>query len=327
MPVYNCKRYVSQAIESILNQTYSGWELYVCDDGSTDGTQEILQGYRGKDHRLHVMFNHSNVGKIATVGRAYKFLKGRHVIFHDSDDISHPERFQLQMDAFQEDRSIGLVGCGYVMIDQRERVFDSIVPPSEHEEIMSWIPAHSPFHFPTVMFRKEYLDEEGCLFREFFGDNNEDVDLAYRILTRSKGRNIAKVLYVYRILHDSISRKQILRNAIYFYSIARDLALARARGEADWLNHPVDSPEQLTKYERLKDQRSILLYANSVSYFLSYRLYGKAIRAAFSSLGHVSIIRFVKLMGVTFLRAFVLLFKKRTNSGFNIDEFLRSSAV
>jgi glycosyltransferase involved in cell wall biosynthesis len=325
MPVYNCEKYVARAIESILHQSHSDWELFVCDDGSTDGTRQVLEHYRDVDSRVRIIFNRENIGKIETINKAYPLLRGDFVVFHDADDVSHPDRFALQVKALKSDVRLGLVGSGFAMIDGKDRVLDSVLPATEHDQILEAIKKSSPFHFPTVMFRKTDLDAESHLFRPFFGDNNEDVDLAYRILTRSKGKNVDKILYVYRILQDSVSRRKVLRNSIFFYSVARDLALSRITGEPDWLNDPGRSREIIQRYENLRDPRSILLYANCVSYFLSYRLYAKALHAALISFKAVSWLKGLKLTCVTAVKIAATILRSRPREKFNMDGFLKQS--
>src|SRR5690349_801276 len=158
MPVYNCERYVAEAIQSVIDQTFTDWHLLLCDDGSVDGTRKILETYAAQDDRIQLFSNSGNLGKIATIERLYPLTRGRYVVFHDSDDISHPERFSLQVNILERNESIGLVGCGYTMVDAKNQILSTVIPAQEHEQILEAINSNSPFHFPTVMFRKSELD-------------------------------------------------------------------------------------------------------------------------------------------------------------------------
>ena len=321
MPVYNAEKYLEDAVLSILNQTFTDFELLIGDDGSFDKSKEIIDEIARKDKRIKPSHNPTNLGKIDTVNRLYANAKGIYVVFHDADDISHHHRFRLQIDVLDNDNSIGLVGSGYLMVDQQNRIIDSIQPSLSHDSIISSMRKSSQFHFPAVMFRKSAIDSEDELFRGFFGYNNEDVDLTLRILTKSKGANIDSMIYVYRILENSISRNKLLRKSIYYYSIAKDLAISRLSGEGDWLCDDKLRIKKLEKYDSLNDTSRIIIFANSVSYFLSYRMYYKAIKSALLSVRYVHPLEGTKLVLVTVYKIVKKRMERFDTSEFNLELF------
>ena len=97
MGIYNCEKTLSDAIDSIINQTYSDWELIMCDDGSTDNTYQIATKYSEKDNRITVIKNDTNSGLAFSLNHCLKYAKGEYVARMDADDISLPNRFEKQV--------------------------------------------------------------------------------------------------------------------------------------------------------------------------------------------------------------------------------------
>lgn len=102
MPVYNRERYLSQAIESVLNQTYGDFELIIVDDGSTDNSQAIIKEYAGKDKRIRYAFHEKNRGVSAARNTALAMAQGEWIALIDSDDAWHPERLEKLLKIVQE---------------------------------------------------------------------------------------------------------------------------------------------------------------------------------------------------------------------------------
>ena len=102
MPAYNSEKYVSQAIESVINQTFSEWELIIVDDGSTDQTGKIIDEFSKKDSRIKV-FHQSNKGVSSARNYALERVTGDYVTFLDSDDVYHPERLKLMLGVLIKD--------------------------------------------------------------------------------------------------------------------------------------------------------------------------------------------------------------------------------
>ena len=92
MPVYNAEKYIGEAIESILDQTYTDFEFIIIDDGSSDGTVAAVKGY--DDRRIRFYQNEHNMGVAATLNRGLDLATGEYIARMDSDDMSLPERFE-----------------------------------------------------------------------------------------------------------------------------------------------------------------------------------------------------------------------------------------
>lgn len=101
MPVYNCEKYISEAIESVLSQSYQNWELLIVDDGSTDHSPEIIDRYAQKDVRIQ-SFHNKNEGVSAARNFALSKISGELVTFIDSDDVYHPDRLHRMVQIFEK---------------------------------------------------------------------------------------------------------------------------------------------------------------------------------------------------------------------------------
>lgn len=107
MPAYNAEKYIKEAIESILNQTFSNFEFIIIDDGSIDATEEIIKSF--KDSRIVYIKNEKNLGLIKTLNKGISIARGEFIARMDSDDISMPQRFELQLDVFKKYKGVDIV--------------------------------------------------------------------------------------------------------------------------------------------------------------------------------------------------------------------------
>ena len=98
MGVFNSEKTLVTAIESVLSQTYRNWEFIICDDGSSDGSSQILAEYQQRNSRIRVLRNENNIGLAASLNRCLAFVNGEYIARMDSDDISLPDRFKRQVD-------------------------------------------------------------------------------------------------------------------------------------------------------------------------------------------------------------------------------------
>lgn len=110
MPSYNSSEYIAEAIESVITQTYSNWELILVDDGSTDDTPNIVKAYADKDERVKY-FRISHTGRGEARRRCIELSSGKYIAVCDSDDISLPERFEKQVSFLESHPEIGVVGA------------------------------------------------------------------------------------------------------------------------------------------------------------------------------------------------------------------------
>ncbi len=115
MPAYNCEKYVVEAINSILAQTYRNWELLVLDDGSKDNTLRIIKEFSQKDSRIKALPNGKNMGVSATRNRGIELASGEWIAFLDSDDMWKPEKIEKQFEIVEKEAAEFLfTGSSYI---------------------------------------------------------------------------------------------------------------------------------------------------------------------------------------------------------------------
>lgn len=115
-PLYNAKAYIEKTIASVQAQTYGNWEMIVIDDGSTDGSAELVKKCMEKDERIHLV-SQKNSGVAAARNHGMKVAKGRYLAFLDSDDLWKPEKLSRQL-AFMEEKDCGFCYSGCDVIDE-----------------------------------------------------------------------------------------------------------------------------------------------------------------------------------------------------------------
>ena len=256
MPVYNQEKYVSAAVESILNQTFTDFELIVVDDGSTDGTGKILE--QVTDARVRVVRG-SHAGFLVALERAVRESRGRWVARMDSDDICHPQRLQRQLEFLQAHPECLFVGAAYGLVTPNERYLDTRIPFRwryvEAEQITL---GGRVFADPSVMFCKQTAFEVGLYDPAFENEN----PLWYKLLKVGKGAVLGETLYYARWLLGSHSRCSDLQRS----DAARDVHVEiRKKYDPENAARLRQKPPIGQKMARLK------AVARSINYYLLAR--------------------------------------------------------
>ena len=197
MPVYNCEKYVEEAIDSILNQSYKNIELIIIDDGSKDKSIDIINSY--EDERIKFSKNKINKGVSATRNVGLKLAQGKYIAIMDSDDISPLERIEKQVTFLEENEEFGLIGGHYERFEvksfftKRKLIKHSLI--SEENQIK--INLLGAFASSTVMIRNLIIVKYNILFDTELRVA-EDYDFWRRIGKYSKVTNIDEMLLYYR---------------------------------------------------------------------------------------------------------------------------------
>ena len=119
LPAYNCEKFIRKTIHSLINQTYSNFELLVINDGSTDATTSIIQSF--KDTRIQLIQNEKNKGLIYTLNKGIELSKGKYIARIDADDICLPERLQKQVNWLEKNTQIAIVATQILLIENRTK--------------------------------------------------------------------------------------------------------------------------------------------------------------------------------------------------------------
>ncbi len=210
MGVYNGEKYLSSAVESILNQTFKDFEFIIINDGSTDNTKKILESY--SDPRIR-LFNQTNIGLTKTLNRGLQKSRGEYIARQDADDISNCLRLERQLECLEKNPSLSLVGTHVGFIDGNNKRFSVWHPPEDHENIVTALKKYNCFCHGSVVFKKVCVDKVGG-YRDFF-TYTQDYDLWCRIVEGYKTMNLPEVLYEFRKEAGTISRKKLSKQLEY----------------------------------------------------------------------------------------------------------------
>ena len=150
MSVYNSEKYLPEAIESILNQTYTNFEFIIINDGSTDNSLRIIKEYANKDKRI-IVISRENKGLIFSLNEGIEVSKGKYIIRMDADDISLPNRLKIQLDFMEKNKDIAI--CGTVAITFDENNNERVWKVYEDEKM---IKAELLFSSPFIKFLFPY---------------------------------------------------------------------------------------------------------------------------------------------------------------------------
>jgi glycosyltransferase involved in cell wall biosynthesis len=191
MPVYNSGLYLKQAIDSILNQSFRDFELFVIDDASTDNSISIIRSY--DDKRIKLIEKPKNTGYTDSLNLTIPLVKGRYIARMDSDDIALPVRFERQFQFMENNPDVLVVGTAYKVIDS-----DFIChPPVGCEQAKLTALMDVPVAHPTVLMRNEIFSTHGLRYNKHF-EPTEDYDLWTRVLEYGKIDNLPDILLHYR---------------------------------------------------------------------------------------------------------------------------------
>ncbi|MDD2766379.1 MAG: glycosyltransferase [Candidatus Moranbacteria bacterium] len=199
--VFNGERFLSEAIDSILSQTYDNFELLIINDGSTDDTEKIIQNYTEKDGRIVYIKNNVNLRQSRSWNRGIKIAKGQFIIRMDADDICLPDRFEKQYQYMLLHPNIGVLGSHYYIFSNNKE------KKAKNAPFFSIIDGRPPVHHPTCCIRKELFEKFGYYDSRY--DNAEDTELWYRFYSRGvEFSNLDDYLLLYRVHENNVSIKK-----------------------------------------------------------------------------------------------------------------------
>jgi glycosyltransferase involved in cell wall biosynthesis len=218
MPVFNAEKYLSTAIDSILNQTFKSFEFLIFNDGSNDNTHSIIQKYQ--DKRIKYIKNETNLGIVNALNHCFNISVGKYLIRMDSDDIADKKRIEIQVDYMEKNRDVGVSGSFLKIIDS----FEIVKKPLTDEQIRWWFFKGCPFAHPTVIIRTEVIKRYNLNYREEYRVA-EDYDLWWRVAKITKLSNISDKLLSYRVHLEQEStanflkqREKLLKSKIAFFN-------------------------------------------------------------------------------------------------------------
>ncbi|MBA3704886.1 MAG: glycosyltransferase family 2 protein [Bacteroidetes bacterium] len=199
MPAYDAEKYIKQAIESILNQTFKDFVFLIINDGSTDQTEKIILSYA--DKRINYVKNEKNIGLIATLNYAISITDTEYMVRMDADDISLPDRIDRQIDFMQRNESVWVCGSQVEYFGQSQKISAF---PETHDSIKAQLLFENCIAHPSVIMRLNHIKKYQLFYSPDF-INIEDYDLWLRIAMIGQLANINTPLLKYRLEGQNIT--------------------------------------------------------------------------------------------------------------------------
>lgn len=236
MPVYNCEKFLSRAIESILSQSYKDFELLIGDDCSSDDSVKIMHGY-ANDQRVKIILSDTNTQKIGIFNELLKLATGKYVALQDADDWSAIDRLEKQVDFLENNPSYIACGSQAIKVDEAGKYLYTTKDPISYDDILSNLDKSKAIATPaTYMFSNEFLQSIGGYRPYFRGICGEDEDLLLRMV-QHKICNLPDPLYFYRQTSSSLSLQYSNDPKRYLaFSFARELYSQRLKDGKDWID-------------------------------------------------------------------------------------------
>ena len=202
MPAYNVEKYVGEAIESVLNQTFTDFEFIIINDGSTDNTAKIIADYAKKDKRIRFVNHRKNQGLIAVLNEGLDLCRGEYIARMDSDDISLPERFAKQIAYLDAHPECGVLGTWCEKFG--ENIHNQIWKYPQHVKLMDLLIRGSLVAHPSVMIRFDILKKHKIKYNHKY-IYAEDYGLWSECIKHTEIHNLQERFLLYRWHSTNIS--------------------------------------------------------------------------------------------------------------------------
>ena len=199
LAVYNAGKHLEECLDSIAAQTYQDWELFACNDGSSDSSLIILESFAARDSRIHIHNNEKNMGITATRNLLIGLIPddAEYVAWADSDDVCFPCRIERQIEFLEQHPRIGAVGSALEIIDEKSQTIGSRHYPELPHEIRKKLPITNVIAQPALMLRSCVIKATGLYSFDY--PVCEDYDYWLRVLENYEFANIGEPLLRYRI--------------------------------------------------------------------------------------------------------------------------------
>ncbi|OQY14044.1 MAG: hypothetical protein B6I30_01800 [Desulfobacteraceae bacterium 4572_187] len=202
MSVYNGKKHLKEAVESVLCQSCQDFEFIIVNDASTDKTNEILESF--DDPRIKIIKNTENMGLTKSLNIGIKAAKGKYIARMDADDISLPHRFEIQVEYLERNPECAVAGSSYYQIDDKGTICSFIEVLTNDPDIKEGLKTQNWFGHGSVMMKKDaFLKAGGYNEKYKFA---QDYDLWLRLAAEHRLANIKEPLYCWRVSSSNISK-------------------------------------------------------------------------------------------------------------------------
>lgn len=195
LATYNDEKYIKEAIDSVLDQTYRDFELIIIDDGSNDRTAEIISSYN--DERIILIKNERNMGLLYSLNRGMAIAKGEYIARMDGDDICFPWRLQKQLEYMEKHQEITICGANHLVFSDGEKQIRKGLRPEDSGALKVRLLFGNPIAHSSWFIRKSDFLKYHFMYNEEFR-YSQDYELIYRVLKSCKIACIQTILLKYR---------------------------------------------------------------------------------------------------------------------------------
>lgn len=216
MGIYNCETTLEEAVECIINQTYTNWELIMCDDGSKDNTFNIAMDFVNKyPSKIVLLKNEQNKGLNYTLNKCLKYAKGTYIARMDADDTCSKERFEIELQAFEHEPDIDIVSTDMTFFDETGEW--GLIQHPDYPEKKDFV-HESPFCHAPCMVKTEAMRKVGGYSVSDYLLRVEDYHLWFKMYNAGyKGKNIHIPLYQMRDDRNAYARRNFKNRRNEFY--------------------------------------------------------------------------------------------------------------
>lgn len=283
MPVYNAEKYLAEAIESILNQSYTNFEFLIFNDGSTDASAEIVNQY--PDERIRFIHIPENIGYVPHLNAGIEMARGKYIARMDADDISHPQRLEKQVAFLETNPAIGLVGTAVNIFSANGPIY-TWVPEQAHEAAKCYLLFDTCFAHPSVMLRREVLLRQHLRYDATYMPA-EDYKFWASMVQVCQVANLAEALLNYRESDTQISQQ---KSQVQFSNANRVrqemlsyLGITPTPAQLNIHAKVLDNywPPQESYFNQVKEWFYFLLQSNSATRFYEQEELGKLLGKLF----------------------------------------------
>lgn len=219
MSVYNSADYVSEAIESVIRQTFTAWELIIINDCSTDATSEILNRYASQDSRISVHTNAVNLRLPNSLNKALSLAKGKYIARMDADDICLPQRLQEQYDFMENNPDVSLSSCRFMTLKNGVVSSGGCGGKTDFDSIKALLLVTNPILHPGIIAKAEDIQELGY---DATFTCTEDMELWTRfVLAGKKVEILSRYLMIYRLHEKQITETTLEKQRSEILNIQR----------------------------------------------------------------------------------------------------------
>jgi glycosyltransferase involved in cell wall biosynthesis len=280
MPVYNASPYLSDAIKSMLNQTYTDFELIILDDCSTDNSAEVAQ--RFKDSRIVYHRNDVNNGLANNLNTGLKMAKGKYIARMDGDDISLPHRLQAQVVFMESNPDIDLCSCAMQMFGADNQIW---IRDRNPEMVKITMMFYSAVLHASSVFRKDVFEKHDLYYNQDTFPA-EDYDLWSRAAFFCNMVNLPDIMYLYRMHQTQVTstdpRAAVKCREIQIQYLTKALPDLKAEDVTSFvdgfINHEINC---LSEIKELKNRYRKIIKTNVSTQFFNQSMLQKRLKKYF----------------------------------------------